>query len=142
MYSPNYLALDWITYGKCIQYYLFSFMPFSLFHMKITASVAKSLYQVQGRCYLHFPIFFLYMHSLFFWKIKICSDRCFHQQIRLQTTVQWYIVRDYSSAKIVFNIINKCHTLPIIISYCCFCKKMTEYSDIFVGKLSHTEFNR
>ena len=60
--------------------------------------------------------FFLYMHSLFFWKIKICSDRCFRHQIRLQTTVQWYILRDYSSARIGFNIINKCHTLPIVYS--------------------------
>ena len=56
------------------------------------------------------------MHSLFFWKIKICCDRCFRQQIRLQTTVQWYILRDYSSARIGFNIINKCHTLPVVYS--------------------------
>ena len=143
MHSPNYLALDWITYGKCIRYTLFSCMSCSLFHMKIWVelymenvfdityfpvcrtvfSIWKSLRVlrkapmkiVAGPLYTSL-FFFLYMHSLFFWKIKICSDRCFHQQIRLQTTVQWYIVRDYSSARIVFNIINKCHTLPIVYS--------------------------
>ena len=33
--------------------------------MKITASVAKSFHQDRGPCYLHLPIFFLYMHSPF-----------------------------------------------------------------------------
>ena len=65
MYSPNYLALGWITYGKCIRYYLFSCMPYSLFHMKITASVAKSSHEDRGPSYLHFPIFFL-IHALSF----------------------------------------------------------------------------
>ena len=35
----------------------------SLFHIKITASVTKSLHQDRGLCYLHLPIFFLYIHS-------------------------------------------------------------------------------
>ena len=35
----------------------------SLFHMKITVSVAKSSHQDCGPCYLHLPIFFLYIHS-------------------------------------------------------------------------------
>ena len=36
---------------------------FSLFHMRITASVTKSSHQDCGPCYLHLPIFFLYTHS-------------------------------------------------------------------------------
>ena len=35
----------------------------SLFHMKITASVAKSSHQICGPCYLPLPIFFLYILS-------------------------------------------------------------------------------
>ena len=59
--------------------------------------------------------FFSYIYTLLFcWKIKSCCDRCFPQQIGPQTTVQWYILRDYSSVRIGFNMINKCHTLPIV----------------------------
>ena len=36
---------------------------FCLFHMKITASVTKSLHQDCGLCYLHLPDFFLCIHS-------------------------------------------------------------------------------
>ena len=130
MHSPNYLALDWITYGKCIRYTLFSCMPCSLFHMKIWVELHMEnvfdiifLYAVQSfpyenrcECCKKLASRSSTMHSLFFWKIKICCDRCFRQQIRLQTTVQWYILRDYSSARIGFNIINKCHTLPFVYS--------------------------
>ena len=34
------------------------------FIKKITASVTKSSHQDRGPCYLHLPIFFLYIHSL------------------------------------------------------------------------------
>ena len=44
------------TGGKKAPYY-------SFFHMKITVSVTKSLYQVCGLSYLHLPIFFLYINS-------------------------------------------------------------------------------
>ena len=79
--------------------------------MKITASVAKSLHQDRGWCYLHLP-FFTYI-LLFCSKIKTCRDCCFPQQIRSQTTVQPYILQDYSSVRIDFNVINKHHMLPI-----------------------------
>ena len=36
---------------------------YSLFHMKITVSATKSSHQDHGPCYLHLPIFFLYIHS-------------------------------------------------------------------------------
>ena len=36
---------------------------------------------------IHTYLFFLYIHSLFCWKIKSCCDRHFPQQIRSQTTV-------------------------------------------------------
>ena len=52
--------------------------------------------------------------SLFYKKMKSCFDRCFPQQIRPQTTVQSYILRDCSSVRIGFNMINKRHTLPIV----------------------------
>ena len=60
----------------------------SLFHMKITASVGKSSHQDRGPCYLHLPIFFLYIHSPFLLENKSCCDCCFPQQIRPQTSVQ------------------------------------------------------
>ena len=85
------------------------------FHTNITASVTKSPHQDRGPCDLHLHIFFSYIYTLLFcWKIKSCCDRCFPQQIGPQTTVQWYILRDYSSVRIGFNMINKCHTLPIV----------------------------
>ena len=60
-------------------------------------------------------LFFSYTCTLLFcWKMKSCFDRCFPQQIRPQTTVQSYILQDYSSVRIGFNMINKSHTLPIV----------------------------
>ena len=44
---------------KCFLLLLFIL---SLSHMKITASVTKSLHQDRCPCYLHSPIFFLYVH--------------------------------------------------------------------------------
>ena len=41
----------------------------SLYHVKITASITRSSHQNGGLCYLHVPIFFLYV-LLFCWKIK------------------------------------------------------------------------
>ena len=84
----------------------------SLFHMKITVSVTKSSHEDSGLCYLCLQ-FFLYTHSPPVLEIKSCFDCCFPQQIRPQTTVQWYKLWDYSSVRIGFNIINKCHTQPI-----------------------------
>ena len=49
----------------------------------------------------------------FYLKIKRCCDRCFLQQIRPHTTVQLYIVRDFSSVMIGFSMINKRHILPL-----------------------------
>ena len=43
--------------------HLFSLGSFSLFHMKIIASVTKSSHQDSGLCCLLLPIFFLYVHS-------------------------------------------------------------------------------
>ena len=67
----------------------------SLFHMKITASVTKSLHQDCGLCYSHLPIFSYTYTLLFCCKIKSCCGCCFPQQIRPQITVQ-----DYSSMRI------------------------------------------
>ena len=36
------------------------------------------------------------------------------QQVRLQTAVQLYILQDYSSVRIGFNMIKKWHTLSIV----------------------------
>ena len=58
--------------------------------------------------------FFLINTFFFCYKIKSCYDRCFLQQIRPQTTVQWYMLQKYSSLRIGFNITNKRHTLPVV----------------------------
>ena len=56
--------------------------------------------------FTHFNFFLT--HTLpFCRKIKSCCGRCFPQQIRPQTTVQWYILPEYSSVRIGFNMINK-----------------------------------
>ena len=63
----------------------------SLFHMKITASITKSLHQDSGPRYLHFPILFL-IHSLLLLENKSCCHHCFPQQIKSQITVQPVLV--------------------------------------------------
>ena len=94
---------------------IISTQSYSHFHMKITASVTKTSRLDRRPCYLHSPIFFSYKSSLFFCrKIKSCCHRYFPQQIRQQITVQWYLLRDHSSARIGFNMVNKYHTLPIV----------------------------
>ena len=94
---------------------LFKINEFSLFHMRIIASVTKSSHQDRGPWYLRLPIFFSYTCTLLScWKIKSCCNRCFPQQIRPQITVKLYILRDYSSVRIGFNMIRKCHTLPVV----------------------------
>ena len=46
----------------------------SLFHIKITVSVKKSLHQHGEPCYLHLPIF-SYTYTLpFFWKINLMGE--------------------------------------------------------------------
>ena len=39
--------------------------PYSLFHMEIPASIKKRSHQDRGLCYLHLPVFFLYIDSPF-----------------------------------------------------------------------------
>ena len=91
------LLISWYV-NKCSCFAWYSWCCFtsscSLFHMKIFASVTKRLHEDCGPCYLHLTIFSYTQALLFCWKIKICCDCCFPQQIRLQTTVQWYILRD------------------------------------------------
>ena len=78
--------------------------------MKITSSVTKSFHQDRGPRYLQLPIFF-FIHPLFFCGKISCCDCYFPQQIRPQTTVQLYILRDYSSVRTGFNMItNDRHT--------------------------------
>ena len=62
-----------------------------------------------------FSIFFL-IHAVFSsaGKWKNYCDRCSTQQVRPQTTVQWYILQYYSSMSINFDMISKRHTLPIV----------------------------
>ena len=72
--------------------------------------IAKSSHQDCGPYYLLLLIFFLYIHS----PLLLENNHCFPQQIRTQITVQWYILKDYSSVRIDFNMIKKQHTLPIV----------------------------
>ena len=98
---------------------------YSLFHMKITASVTNSASRSWPVLFTH-TYFYLLQTLLFCCKIKNC-DRCFPQPIRSQTTVQLYILLDYFRVRICFNMNNKRHTLPIVyttlnFNHCCFTK--------------------
>ena len=86
----------------------------SLFHMKITTSVTKRSHQYCDPCYLHLPTFSFTYSLIVCGKLKSCCNHCFSQQIRRQNTVQLYILRDYSSGRIDFNMNNKLHSLPIV----------------------------
>ena len=84
-------------------------------------SIWQSLQVLQKTCIeivahaIYIYLFFYYTYTLFFcWIIKTCCDNCFPLQIRPQTTVQWYISRDYSSVRTGFNMINKRHILLIV----------------------------
>ena len=79
-----------------------------------TVSVKKNLHQDCGPCYLHLPIFSCTYNLLFCCKIKSCCDPCFPHQVRPQTIFQLYILQDYSSVRIGFNMNHKYHTLPIV----------------------------
>ena len=65
---------------------------------KITVSITKSTHQDCDLCYFQLPIFFL--HTLSSPVVKYYCDHCSPQQIRPQTTVQIYILQDYSSVRI------------------------------------------
>ena len=59
--------------------------------------------------------FFSFTYTLLFCrKRKTCCDHCFLQEIRPRNTVQLYILRDYLSRRIGFNMNNKRHPLPIV----------------------------
>ena len=49
---------------------------------------------------------YTYLHSPLWLEKKKYCDHCFPQQIRPQTTVQWYILQDYSSVRIGFSMLN------------------------------------
>ena len=83
----------------------------SLFCMKITASVKKALIKIMV-CAMYTYLFLLFTYThLFCSKIKSWQGCCFHQQITPQTTVQLYILQDYSSVRIGLSMNNKRHTL-------------------------------
>ena len=63
--------------------------------MKITASVTKCSNQDSGLCYLYLPIFL-------------------KENKNVVITAFLRKLRDYSSVRIGFNMINKCHTLPTV----------------------------
>ena len=68
---------------------------------------------VAGAIYTYL-FFFLYIQSPLPLENKKLFNLFFPQQIRAQTTLQWYILQDYSNVRIVFNMIKKRHTLPIV----------------------------
>ena len=96
---------------------------YSLFQMKIIASVTKSSHQDRGLC-LFFTasvtksshqdryLFFSYTSTLLICRnIKSYCDCYFPQKIRPLITVQLYVAWDYSSMRVGFNMTNKRHTL-------------------------------
>ena len=94
-------------------------------HSKISLSLHTSVFSIWKSlrvlqkvcikivaCAIYTCQIFSYAYTLlFWWKMKSCCHRCFPQQVRPQTTFQWYVLWDYSSVKIGFNMINKRHTL-------------------------------
>ena len=85
---------------------------FSLFHIKVTVIITKAFIKIAARAIYTYLSFFSDTDTICN-KIKSFYDRCFPQQITLQTTVQLYILRDFSSLRIG-NMNSKRHTLPII----------------------------
>ena len=90
----------------------------NLVHISLTVSVFsiwKSMWVLQTACIkivahaIYTYLFFSYTYTLVFcWKIWCC---CLPQQIRPQTTVQLYILWDYSGVRIGFNMIKNHHTV-------------------------------
>ena len=85
---------------------------FSLFHIKVTVIITKAFIKIAARAIYTYLSFFSDTDTICN-KIKSFYDLCFPQQITLQTTVQLYILRDFSSLRIG-NMNSKRHTLPII----------------------------
>ena len=83
------------------------------FPYKTTANITKMLFT----CYLHLLSFVLNMHSpLLKENIKFAVIAVFLSELdHWPTFVQCYILQDYSSVRIGFSMINKCHTLPSLI---------------------------
>ena len=115
----------------------------SLFHMKVTTSVTKNLHQHCDYCYLDLPIFSFTYSLLVCGKLKSCCDHCFLQQIRPQNTVQLYILQDYSSGRIDFNMNNKSHSMPIAYTMLVQIRKFLSffYSE-FYSLLFYSELNK
>ena len=86
----------------------------SIFYMKTTATATKTSIKIVVRAISTYLLFSFTYIILFCGKMKSCCDRCFPQQIRPQTTVQLYTLRDYSSERIGFSLNNKYHTVPIV----------------------------
>ena len=79
----------------------------SLFHMKITVSVTKSLHQDNGLCYLHLSIFFLYIHTRS-WSMVSILDSLHHfsfQFIKNDSTAMWIRSRNVRELRVIWNCI-------------------------------------
>ena len=88
----------------------------SLFDTKILPCVTKSLHQDSGLCYLHLPFFFLYIHYPFLQEDKkLLWSLFFSANLIADYSIVIYILPDYSSVRIGFNMNNKCLTLPIAV---------------------------
>ena len=109
----------------------------TLFHMKITVSVTKSLHQNHGLCYLHLTSFFSFTYTLLFCnKIKICCDWCFPQQIIPKTMIQLYIYYENILVwgLVSLSITNTTYTLPIV--YTCQFEYVQFKSLLFYSELN------
>ena len=84
----------------------------SLFHMKITVSVTKTLHQDCGPCYLHLPIFFFYIHSSLLQQNKKLLRLLF--SLANYTTDHYLVITRNSSVGIGFDMNNKHQILPIV----------------------------
>ena len=89
---------------------------FKLFHMKITASVAKTCIRMVARATNIYLLFFYKYTPFFCCKTKSSCDCCFPEQIRPQNTVQLHRLKDCPNVEIVFNMNNKHHALSIVVT--------------------------
>ena len=67
-------------------------------------------------CAIYTYLFFSYTYTILFCrKIKSCCDQFFSANLTADYSIVIYILPDYSSVRIGFNMNNKCLTLPIAV---------------------------
>ena len=96
--------------------------PLAVFSIQKPLQVLQKLASRLWPCHLHLPIFFFYIHSpllldnkKLLWLLFSSANYSAQHCSIISWNVPWLcMLRDYSSARISSNIINKCRTLPVV----------------------------